>query len=161
MKLELKNIKCFGAMSEETNCYTATVYVDGKASVAVSNRGHGGPDEQRMIGKDHNLDIIDAWCRANLPKRTNPFNDQEYECDLEMWCGDEVDKFLALREMRRRMKAKAVFVDGGKLYTYGYRGRKPYDQALGFEVAKKYPNATLLNTMPEDAALAAYRSVGQ
>ena len=45
MKLELKNIKYFASGSQETPCYTATVYVDGKKAIYVSNNGHGGCDK--------------------------------------------------------------------------------------------------------------------
>jgi hypothetical protein len=44
MKLELKNIKYFASGSQETPCYTATVYVDGKKAIYVDNDGHGGCD---------------------------------------------------------------------------------------------------------------------
>ena len=49
MKLELKKIKYCKWMSEETHCYSAVVYVDGKATIEVSNEGHGGGDNQWAI----------------------------------------------------------------------------------------------------------------
>ena len=39
MKLELKNIKYFASGSQETPCYTATVYIDGKKAIYVDNDG--------------------------------------------------------------------------------------------------------------------------
>ena len=42
MRIELKNVKHVESMSEETECFTANLYVDGKKIGAVSNRGHGG-----------------------------------------------------------------------------------------------------------------------
>ena len=39
MKLELKKIKHCQWASEETHCYQATVYVDDKPMIEVSNEG--------------------------------------------------------------------------------------------------------------------------
>jgi hypothetical protein len=52
MNITLKNIKYVAALSEETPCYTAAVYIDGKKAGTVSNRGHGGPDEVNIDDKD-------------------------------------------------------------------------------------------------------------
>ena len=51
MKLELKNIKHTERASEETHCYQASLYVNGKPVAIVSNDGHGGPDRVIPHGK--------------------------------------------------------------------------------------------------------------
>lgn len=43
MKLELRNVHFSERMSDETNCFSATVYVNGKRVGEVENRGCGGP----------------------------------------------------------------------------------------------------------------------
>ena len=48
-KIELKNLKTAEFASEETQCYEATVYVDGKAFCIASNQGHGGSDSYDAI----------------------------------------------------------------------------------------------------------------
>ena len=42
--ITLKGLKIAQFASEETLCYEATVYVDGKAFCIASNQGHGGSD---------------------------------------------------------------------------------------------------------------------
>jgi hypothetical protein len=42
MKCEVKNVKIHNDMSEETMCFSAVLYIDGKKAADVSNRGHGG-----------------------------------------------------------------------------------------------------------------------
>lgn len=42
MKAELKNIKFSESLSEETNAFTAKVYVNGQYVADAINRGHGG-----------------------------------------------------------------------------------------------------------------------
>lgn len=43
-RVTLKSVKINEALSEETTCYSATVYLDGKKVGTASNRGHGGED---------------------------------------------------------------------------------------------------------------------
>jgi len=45
MKVEVKNVKIMNSLSEETLCFSASVYVDGKRCGSVSNRGNGGCHE--------------------------------------------------------------------------------------------------------------------
>ena len=42
MKITLKNLKVAKFMSQETTCFQATVYVDGKKAGTAENEGHGG-----------------------------------------------------------------------------------------------------------------------
>lgn len=42
--LSVKNVKCAEFASEETMCFEATLYVDGKSVGRVSNDGRGGPN---------------------------------------------------------------------------------------------------------------------
>lgn len=43
-KIEVRNLKHAAFASEETHCFEASVYVDGKRFCTASNDGHGGPD---------------------------------------------------------------------------------------------------------------------
>lgn len=44
MRLTVKNYKRVEWMSEETDCYKASLYLDGKRIGTAENEGHGGPD---------------------------------------------------------------------------------------------------------------------
>lgn len=44
-KFELKKVKIHDDMSEETMCFSAELWVDGKHLADVSNRGHGGSND--------------------------------------------------------------------------------------------------------------------
>jgi hypothetical protein len=50
-KLELKNIKIITAMSEDSACFTATLYVDGKRTALCSNHGQGEPTDFDVLNK--------------------------------------------------------------------------------------------------------------
>jgi hypothetical protein len=65
--ITLKNVKLNEMMSEETPCFSADLYENGKLLAYVSNRGHGGSNEIRPIeGKSYkdvrHLDTLDAEC---------------------------------------------------------------------------------------------------
>ena len=51
MNLEMKAIKFSEWASEETYCYQANVYLDGKPFAMVSNDGHGGCDRDYSHNK--------------------------------------------------------------------------------------------------------------
>lgn len=58
MKVVLKNVKYYESISEETNAFTANVYVDGKLCGFAKNDGHGGdtyvsanPDQRELFEK--------------------------------------------------------------------------------------------------------------
>ena len=62
-KIELKNISHYERGSEETPCYNATVYVNGKKAIEVGNDGHGGMDRQdAWHEKGFDLKEINDWC---------------------------------------------------------------------------------------------------
>lgn len=42
MKLQLKKVKIYDELSEETICFTAELYADGKKVATVKNDGRGG-----------------------------------------------------------------------------------------------------------------------
>ena len=70
-KIEMKNISYYARGSEETPCYNATVYINGKKAVEVSNDGHGGCDRQHTWHENgFNLREINEWCVAKFGQST-------------------------------------------------------------------------------------------
>lgn len=158
MKLELRNIRNYPRMSEETNAYDAVVYKDGKRLCAVGNRGNGGPDEQRPFPPHTMADIkaVDEWLAANIPPLPSFIEGRPgTPCDLEIWCGRQLERTIATRDLKRRMARAVVYVDGGKCYfsKAPYSGAVP---ALTQKIKAKYPNAQVLNTMQIDKAVDLY-----
>jgi hypothetical protein len=166
MNIELRNIKTHAGLSEETHAYTATVYWNGRKAIEVSNHGHGGGDMQYPVAPFTYDDVtyIDAICENELPMWGSQFDPDEgdtHRTDLEMWCSEEVNDFLSARDLKRKLKSRALFTmpDEKGLFEIKYRGRKPYDAALGDNVEKRNEGAKLLNRMTFDEALKAYLAV--
>lgn len=165
MKIELKSIKVHLGLSEETYAYTATLYVDGKKAIEVSNQGHGGCDHQHSInGAD--VDAIDNWCKCNLPKWGSEFDDEGdiHDTTLEMWCSNQVALHLTRQDMKRHFKRHPVFImnEDGKhgLFEMKFKGVRKYNSRMAAIVRERHPTATILNELPEDVALGLYREHG-
>jgi hypothetical protein len=103
MKLELKNIKFYESMSEETNCFQADLFINGKKIASVKNEGHGGPTDYRLLvfKNQQILRDAEAYC-LTLPKEkiTETFEFQptlESKIDdlLEAWLKVQAEKKLA------------------------------------------------------------------
>jgi hypothetical protein len=126
MKLELKNIKHTAWASEETHCYQASLYVDGKPVAIVSNDGHGGPDRDYRhptFKKESEASGVQPYAFgyrakmaevheyfASLPK-TNACDifPDGMEQSLEFWCCDQVNDWLSARELKKKLKSHVLF----------------------------------------------------
>jgi hypothetical protein len=70
MKITLKNFKHANFASEETYCFEATVYIDGKKAGFANNSGHGGSTDVSLDAPFRHLDTpendlegkVDAEC---------------------------------------------------------------------------------------------------
>ena len=93
MKIELKNIKYSQFASHETNCYSASIYVDRRKAGAVDNDGHGGADNihwnDSVFGQ-----TVEEWA-ASQPKIETEYGELPY--DLELLFGQLVDEWLLTR----------------------------------------------------------------
>lgn len=116
MKIEIKSLKVYEGLSEETTAYTAVVYVDGKKAFHARNDGHGGPDFFYRVGTDGpSLEAVDAWIAQNYPR------DEQYKDlvpSLEIVVGDLINHERARKRLARLLKAKVLVFSGGKLYSY-------------------------------------------
>ncbi len=150
MKVELKNVKHYAGLSQETEAYTATVYVNGVAICTVENDGHGGCDRQFPVGKKTRQDIraVDEWLQANRPAQK--VGDSEFPHTLEMECGDLLSEWLLKKEFARLMKLVCFVRDGA---IRSVKGMKAKDFASKKEVLERqFPGVVFWNSLTEDEA---------
>ena len=150
MKLELKNIKHSAWASEETHCYQASLYVNGKPVAIVSNDGHGGADRDyahpkiephtyRFVMTEVHAyfkslpNIPSEWCADGLPQK------------LEYWCAEQIDDWLSARELKKHLKKSYVyhFADGAGMFAHKLRPASTV--------------AVVLNDLPFDEALSIWK----
>lgn len=103
MKIELRKISFNERMSEETNCFVADLYIDGKKVGYCENRGTGGSTDYHGNSKEDNAIIAKAeeYCKT-LPKVK--YNDMEWEQSLEGVIDDCLDAYLKEKEENKRKK---------------------------------------------------------
>ncbi len=164
MKIELKNIKHYESMSEETFCFNANLYVDGKKVGEVSNRGNGGCHQYSFnVNTEKELD---KWCKENLPKWSMG-DDQEYETDLELHISNLVADFLDTKHLKSLFNKAVIVMDDtceeGQCWQYKFSKYKlmPKSQLIDavFESVtkdKRFRNPIILNNMPIEKAKKVY-----
>ena len=117
-RIELKNVKHMEALSEETHAYSATVYVDGKRWASVSNQGQGGPDSvyplrnSKKTYTDIQAELKDL--NKRISNTFDPLVDERYggppmKQDLELVCGELVNKYLYRKEFLRARRKYLMF----------------------------------------------------
>lgn len=153
MKIELRNIKTNERLSDETNCYSATLYIDGKLAGEVCNRGCGGPDEQHLKA-GYDIKTINEWLAANeAPMSMAKYNMEDVPCDLEMHCGRIVAVQQELRRFRRLCKSNVVVVDGDDIRTFHWKGVKQVGANHIAQIKQKMPARIIVNELSETALI--------
>lgn len=155
MNIELKSVKCAAFASQETNCYSASLWVEGKKIGTVSNEGHGGCDS--FHGDWDAYRAADKWCKANLPKWTlGGCSDEPHDTDLELHCGSLFQTWIYTRDLKRGLKTKVIFrKPDGSIYELKHKGQVG---AAIASVKQHNPKAEILNTMPIEEAVSIYRA---
>ena len=151
MKLELKNIKHTSWASEETHCYQASLYVDGKPVSIVSNDGHGGADRDYPHPKfkgDYRAQMRDVSRYFSGLRRTavTEWSPEGMEQCLEFWCCDQVNDWLSARELKKKLKAGFLFQFADKVGVFAHKTRP-----------SRAHKATILNDLPFDEALSIWK----
>ena len=151
MKLSIKNVKINKTLSEETMCFSADVYVDGKKAFLAANRGMGGGNEYYpTMGKTYaEVDKAHAYA-ASLPARV--FADNicvegsiitTYPTDLDCLIDDLLDRWQLEKQVKSLMK-KISFVDTAPPIP---APALPSPQNIAAYKAA-HPALQMLNTMP-------------
>ena len=157
MKIELKKISFNERMSDETNCFIADLYIDGKKVGYAQNEGRGGPTDYRGDTKADNVLIAKAekYCKT-LPKVK--YHDMEWEQSLEGVIDDLLTEYLVAKEAKKKLKMyeKAIcygIPNAPSYRTVYWKGRVlkgvplPYLQKAYDDVkAKLGKNEVILNT---------------
>lgn len=172
-KIELKNVKHAEFASEETHCYQATVWVDGKRFCTVSNDGHGGADMQHPLkGGNYaelrpELEKLDKLIAKTFPAKVyteaeHGF-DGDFTEDLESVCCNLVTQWLIARDMKRALRNNMIFKKKDKDGLYEIKiGRKGplHRQGLFDKYNKADDIEAVLNTLPEAEAVKLWQAVG-
>lgn len=157
MEITLKNISHNERLSEETNCFSATIYIDGKKAGEASNHGHGGPT---MI-HPHDLEQrIDTYAKTLPPLEVEGTS---LEMNAEMLIDDLLTAHLLRRDMLKAFRTRLLFTKAEKQGIYEVKV-----DAATMTKARQNPAMTaerlkadkILNFLPENEAIALYSTAG-
>lgn len=146
-------------MSEETYCFSADVYVNGKKSFAVENRGHGGCDSFYPYGEEGKkiLKEVEAWAKTlppiPFPESGDP--DRTLETDIEIVIGELVEQKLLEKDvskLQKGMTQKTFFMTKDDVLENPASQRfvkAPYDDKVKSYLDNKYglDNILILNDL--------------
>lgn len=159
MKIELKNIKHMASLSEETLCYNASLYVDGKKIGQVSNHGHGGPD--MFHGDQQAFDRAGTWLKEKT--ETVDVGEMSIPNDMEIHCGNLVNNWLMEKDLKKTLRNRVLYVekDSKDIYQIKWKGVRKIEERHIAAAASKHPNATILNSLPLNKAMEIWLSNAQ
>ena len=130
MKIELKNVKINKMFSEETTCFMADVFVNGKKTAYAKNDGHGGnTDILPYTGMSKVLNEVYDYCKT-LPKKS--YMDFEYEQTLDSIVDDllfEKEKEKEQKKIDKLCLTNIVWgVENGTSYSkIGFKGNPKFE----------------------------------
>ena len=156
-RITLKNVKHAEFASEETPCYQASVYFDGKRVGTVSNEGHGGCDAEHPTDREAWKEML-AYV-ATLPDETVELGDGDsftMQPSLESVCHSLLTQRLIEKDVQNMTRNKVVFFEGdwnGK-YRFVPIAKAGTEERARQYVARKFPNATIFNDLPREKQVA-------
>jgi len=164
MKFQLKAIKFYESMSEETNCFQGKLYINNKYVADVKNDGQGGNTWVQGIDKVSNEIIAEAEKYLSMqPKKKSDMYDFEYIRTIESEVDDLFGDWLQVKEDIKFNKQMDKGILYGTKYCYQMTYWKnisitamlnnPTGKARLIQVVKdlKAKGKTILNTnLPDD-----------
>ena len=120
MKIELKNVKFAAFASEETNCFSATVWIDGVKSGTAENSGKGG---MTFIEPQSLADKLNAYGKT-LPLKVSSMTNPDgtpftYVEDAESLIDGLLADHLEQKQLKRLCATTTLFRIAGQTFAEG------------------------------------------
>lgn len=159
LTIELRAIKQYESMSDETHCYEARIFADGVYVCDVSNHGHGGGD----VASDWKAyKELDEKVKSYFPEWSLDGGKTNLETDLEIVCGEIVNDFVVWRELAKQMRRKVLFTKPGDKRLYYLTIPKQVTDPAAAVAKWKASNAGkyehIVNELPVEKAMTIWRT---
>ena len=172
--IELKNVKFNAHFSRETHCFTATVYLDGKAVMKVENDGNGGTHNYYPVhgqSKESFRAMLDESCKEAYESLDDDIREQYKSIlingdhaltfSLEYVITELLNEHLCLKEMRKKLNSKITVFDkdDGKVWFFKMKPLAPNIKYLKSILAERNEGESYvwLNELPEHEAMVYWR----
>lgn len=121
MNVVLKNVKHMPSMSEETECFTADVWYNGKKIAYAKNQGHGGSTYYHS-----EIGMRDLLAEAEAEAKKLPPTEYEghvFESDLESVIDDLLTEYLKNQDFKKSTRKGILYeTPSGERYIYSWKG---------------------------------------
>ncbi|OJW42432.1 MAG: hypothetical protein BGO50_01485 [Rhodanobacter sp. 67-28] len=149
--ITFKNLREFKPLSEETICFTATLYLDGVRAAHLENRGNGGSTNVTPASNDEKVRDLLRRAHDHALTQTWTFGTETHHHDsldsyLDGLVADELTRRDVDRQFKRHMKAHCLFLTGDGLFTLP----RPYSAGIGVALRAKHgQDIRILNELPQ------------
>lgn len=154
MKIEIRKLKLHRELSEETNCYSAEIWIDGERAFLARNNGHGGADFYHRLGALTEQQV-DDWLKAHRPKITMEGLELEYSLEIEI-C-DLIEEHQQIAALRRKAKTHLLTIEDGQVFSRALKGRDPVAAAAALR--RTTPDIILVQEAGDDGFRRAARII--
>lgn len=147
-RIELRNVKHAAFASEETECFTAAVYIDGKKEGDVANEGHGGSNYYRPHTLETKLkEIADAMPALDISSFYADGETHTMRPCADTVIGDLLNEHLQRKHLKKLCAKHTLFRIEGQTYLKGeyHTYKVKFTPLAKATLLAKYPNATILN----------------
>ena len=153
-QITFKSFKHAKNMSEETNAFTADLFIDGVKAAYCKNHGTGGCNDVHFIDKASEHIFRDYI--ANLPTYTCSFDGSDSTVNEDLMIGLLVEEYIHHAYLKRLCSRKTLFLNEGEVPNGEWRtyNKKWNDVRFRQWFIAKHPNATVLNTTVKTAPTA-------
>jgi hypothetical protein len=155
-KIELKNLKHSDFASQETYCFEASVYIDGKKAGTVSNQGCGG-------SHSYHPNTLYQLLKAEadkLPPHEWRLNEEvlTIQPDADTIISELVTEALAIKDLKSGMRRRILFIgENGEVFeTQAMTAAALAVQLVRADLYEKLKTKTILNLLPFPEALSIY-----
>jgi hypothetical protein len=155
MKIELKALKYSDFASQETHCFQANIYIDGKQRGTADNDGRGG---MTTIRPWQLYEEIKQYT-DKIPPQIVQYGDTKLT--LETTPDSLIDEFVTLalheKDLKRAMKTRILFTRENKVFeTQSFDAAKLKAAINHPQVREKLEADEILNLLPMGEALKLY-----
>jgi len=155
MKIELKALKYSDFASQETHCFHANIYIDGKKAGWAENNGHGGMTSIHP----HQLYTTIRQCTDKIPPRIVKYGDTEMslEASPDSYIDELVTLALHEKDLKRAMKTRILFTRENQVFeTQKFSAVQMAADLKNPHLKERLKADKILNLLPMDKALELY-----
>lgn len=124
MEITIKNLKVLEELSQETLCFSASVYVNGKKVGTAENTGHGGMTDLNLYRKkadgdwERNRELYEEL-KEYVPQFTWDFDGEPVPHTVDSYIDELVWKEYERKDLLKQCRNQVLFRIPGEEYKEG------------------------------------------